>query len=118
MRSFDYENLKRYGYQQIVEITASKEPFRVMAEEIVGKRIQSFLEVEREYRAGQRSLGDRLRYWWRGMQALRLQGFLPIWNRAVMDGYCVEVFRLEGGTYECLFTMGANQAEQEMVPLS
>jgi hypothetical protein len=104
MRYFEYEKLKRSDYQQIVEITSSKEPFAVLAEEEIGRQIQSFLNVEREYRSSQRLLGDRLRYWWKGMAAVHLPGFMPIWNRAVMDGYSVEVFRRDGGTYELVFT--------------
>lgn len=103
MRSFEYENLKRFSYQQMVEITAAREPFTILTDAEVGRRIQMFLDTEREFRFSQRSLRDRLRYWLRGLSAVRLSGFMPIWNKAVIEGYSAEVFEADGGSCHVVF---------------
>ncbi|MBL0420162.1 hypothetical protein JI739_07360 [Ramlibacter sp. AW1] len=104
MRTFDYEQLLALDYDAVVQITKSREPFCVVADGEVGSRIERFLENERQFRQTKRTFRDRDCYWWRGMQALRLPGFIPVWNRALMDNFTVQVRRCSDETLECLFT--------------
>lgn len=87
MRIYSYDDLSSYSQQQIRDICAKGEPFKVTASHNVGKHIQEFLKSEIRYHSEPRSLSSRFVYLGKVWHGLLVPGFVPVWNRAMMDGY-------------------------------
>ena len=83
------------AYDQIEKIADGSESFRVVADRVVGKKIARFLADETAFRNGPKDLRGRLRFLFRGMLALSIPGFMPVWNKAIMRGYGVTLEETE-----------------------
>ncbi|MFN7857547.1 MAG: hypothetical protein ACK5OA_13405 [Acidovorax sp.] len=104
MLTYKYEELAG-DFSQLVTIAQSGQPFCIEAEGAIGKRMQSFIKNENNFKASKKSIMDRWRYIWGGMQAVHLPNFLPIWNRAIINGYVPDVVQDRHGSYKCTFTL-------------
>lgn len=104
LRAYKYESLLDLPYFEIVEITAMAEPFKIIAEGKVGRRIIQFLKNEKVFAESNRSLMNRLRYVAGGFRGILAPNFMPLWNRAMMDGFIVESIEQSGPTYEIIFS--------------
>ena len=112
MKQFSYRELKDLPYREIKRITASEESFAVVADAKTGQRISRFLENESTFFRSDKSVGKRLRYLARGLVGLLLPNFVPIWNRALMDGFVVSAIEPLGHAYEIVFSK-PNREERE-----
>lgn len=104
MRVYMYKDLLEVSHSGIAEITANPEAFKVVAEEKPGLRICLFLENEQSFAASDKSFVHRLKYVAGGLRGMLIPNFMPLWNRAVMDGFRVEKIERSGGVYEFVFT--------------
>jgi hypothetical protein len=104
MRSYQYNDLLRYSYAEILRITSVREYFKIIADEAAGRRIRDFLENERAFAESEKSLISRLRYAAHGLRGMLIPNFMPLWNRAIMDGFNVERIEKSGTTYEFIFS--------------
>ncbi len=93
MRIFRYEDLLKLDYSEIRQITASEQAFSIVADVILSERLQKFLANESNFRSSPQRLGDRIRYVIGGIHAMRLPNLMPLWNRAIMDGFAVQAVK-------------------------
>lgn len=111
MKAYRYESLLELTHSEVLAITAVQESFKVIAEEKVGRRICEFLENERAFAQSNKSLIDRLRYAVRGFRGMLIPNFMPLWNRAVMDGFVVNKIEKTGSGYDIFFSPRPNSSE-------
>lgn len=90
MRVFRYEDLLKLDYSEIRQITSSEQTFSIVADVMLSERIQKFLANESNFRSSAQRLSDRIRYLTGGIHAMRLPNLMPLWNRAIMDGFAVQ----------------------------
>ena len=109
MRMMRYEELLRLDYSEVRRITSAGQPFMVVADASLCERIQKFLANEHQFRCSARTLADRVRYVRGGIHGLRLPNLLPIWNRAMMDGFVVREV-ISRGTCEIVFEKNSTRA--------
>lgn len=103
MREYRYEKLLEMPYSEIAKITASHEQFKVVAEDRAGRRISRFLENEDSFARSDKSLRSRLTYLAGGLIGMLIPNFMPLWNRAMMDGFFVESVDQLSHNYEIVF---------------
>ena len=89
VRRLNYQDLLNCSHSQIVEITSSGLDFVIFTPSKVGHRIQRFLAAQSNFNERRKSLSARVDYVFGSLPGLLVPGFMPIWNRAVMDGYRV-----------------------------
>lgn len=93
MRVFRYEDLLKLDYSEIRQITASEQTFSIVADVSLSERIQKFLANESNFRFSSQKLGDRIRYVIGSIHAMRLPNLMPLWHRAIMDGFAVQTVK-------------------------
>ena len=93
MRVFRYQDLLKLDYSEIRQITASEQTFSIVADLMLSDRIQKFLANESNFRSSPRRVSDRIRYVVGGIHAMRLPNLMPLWNRAIIDGFAVRTFK-------------------------
>lgn len=109
MRAYRYDNLLEVSHSGIAEITANPDTFKIIAEGKAGRRICLFLENERLFAVSDKSLVSRLKYVAAGLRGMLIPNFMPLWNRALMDGFRVERIEQSGLTYEFIFARKQGQ---------
>ena len=93
MRIIRYEDLPKLDYSEIRQITSSEQTFSIVADGRLSERIQKFLANESDFRSSSQKLSDRIRYVIGGIHGMRLLNLMPLWNRAIMDGYAVQAVK-------------------------
>lgn len=91
-------------YSDICEIILAKEAFKVRATDSTGLRISLFLDTERCFHSSRKRLLDRLHYLGVARHGLFVPGFMPIWNRALMNGFTVNEVKQSDNVCEIFFT--------------
>ena len=109
MRSIKYEELLKLDYSEIRSFTTAGEPLVVPIDPQMYERVKKFLANEERFRASKRGFWDRMSYVINGIQAIRLSSLMPLWNRAMMDGYGVQVVR-NGSDHEIVFAKKLNKS--------
>lgn len=102
MRTLKYDELLNIDYEEIRNITSSGYPFTLLADDSLTDRIQKFLANESQFRGSAKTLADRWRFVIGGIHGLRLPNLIPIWNRAMMDGFVVRAVK-NGSICEIIF---------------
>ena len=102
MRSIKYEELLKFDYSEIRSFTTAGEPLAIPVDPQMYERVKKFLANEERFRASKRRFWDRMSYVINGIHAIRLTSLMPLWNRAMMDGYTVQVVQ-NGSDHEIFF---------------
>ena len=103
MRIFTYDELRKFSYDDVLKVSASPEPFKIIIDDRRGRRVARFLECESAFRASHKSLFDRLKFFGGAMNGMWALDFMPVWNRAIMDGFAVERIQRTSQGYEFVF---------------
>ena len=102
MRLIKYEELLKFDYSETRSFTSAGEPLVISIDSQIYERVKKFLANEERFRASKRSFWDRIRYVVNAIPAMRLTSLIPLWNRAMMDGYNVQVIQ-NGLSHEIFF---------------
>ena len=102
MRILKYDEMLKTDYDEIRNITSSGHPFTLVTDVSLTAHIQKILANENDFRGSARTLIDRWRYIVGSFHGFRLLNLMPIWNRAVMDGYKARAVK-NGSLCEVIF---------------
>jgi hypothetical protein len=91
VKKYQYNELLSSSYDQVEQIASGSVDFQIIADQKVGHRIERFLANEAVFRRSARRLADRVRYFFRALVGFTISGFLPVWNKAVMNGCKVTI---------------------------
>lgn len=103
MREYRYEDLLDIPYSRIMEITSVPERFTIYAGRKAGQRILRLLENEKVFASSDKSFVSRLKYLKGGLVGTLIPNFMPLWNRAMMDGFVFEKSEQSDSLYKFIF---------------
>lgn len=104
MKRVSYDALAGMSYDAIVQLSALQQDFVVTANENKGRHIQRFIENDAAFHNSRKTLGDRLAFLLGSWHGFLLLDFLPLWNRAMLDGYEIRRIEPRGAAYEVWFS--------------